>query len=197
MQLLPSFGNIPNCLPRLDVPLPSRRPSGLSPSLRLGQRPSVYRPFPPSIGQFPPRRDSSLALDRELLWDQARAGYGTPPPHPFDMPDASPLTPSFSLPNAPRLPTRNLSISDGVHIRTGYTPSTSRNNSIVPSPTGTALFGREMRMETLPVIRTTLHDPSTTMSRLDEAEELGRSPPPRAWTVEEVGPYNLASVTVR
>ncbi|KAG8971840.1 hypothetical protein FRB90_010377, partial [Tulasnella sp. 427] len=56
-------------------------------------------------------------------WDYATAGY--------TRPEVSPLTPTYTLPPAPRMMPRNLSMS-GMQIHTGYTPASSRNNSLVP-----------------------------------------------------------------
>ncbi|KAG9029760.1 hypothetical protein FRB95_004912 [Tulasnella sp. JGI-2019a] len=56
-------------------------------------------------------------------WDPATPGGS------YDRPELSPLTPSHPLPAAPRLIPRTLSIGDQ-RIRTGYTPSVSRNNSV-------------------------------------------------------------------
>ncbi|KAG8972178.1 hypothetical protein FRB90_010290, partial [Tulasnella sp. 427] len=56
-------------------------------------------------------------------WDYATAAY--------TRSEVSPLTPTYTLPPAPRMMPRNLSMS-GMQIHTGYTPAPSRNNSLVP-----------------------------------------------------------------
>lgn len=132
--------------------------------------------FPPLYGR-PSRQNSEFEslLVSPHAWDYASAGYMRP--------EMSPLTPSHPLPPAPRLVPRNLSMSE-MQIRTGYTPQTSRNNSLVPSP-GLLGGSRSLLMGDRSPLPRMVEEPDS-MPLLTGPSDVP-NPPWRGWTQDNIG----------
>lgn len=159
----------------------------------------LYSAYPGASASTGNRRDSaalpgdfSIVSPRE--WDYASAGY--------DRPEVSPLTPLHPLPPAPRPNPRHLSIAEhDPRIRTGYTPQSSRNNSMatsVPAPPSPSpytsnavrsmLMGWNERGSTSGTSTTPITSGGGTSFAFDRA--LGEGPyasPWRGWT-DDVSP---------
>ena len=160
--------------------------------------PSWHAPSPQSMANplWPPTPSGSGGG-----WGSAASGPFAVPPSPRSQDplgldawgggggeDAwSPLTPSWPLPlpGAPRMMPRNFSTTDLNQIRTGYTPQSSRSNSLIPgyqspapslyafmSPPGSMRGLPDQRQQSIGVERSPLR------TELDLGWESSR----RAWT---------------